>query len=95
MMNGSVYYEELVARATGSDDNVSDNQHRMRQIIGLLNHLAIHTRPDILFAVSSLATKIMDANEYYIEQAMHIVRYLKGTINLGLVFSSEVEMCKC
>ena len=92
MVNESFYDDELVARATGGDNNFYDNQHRMRQIIGWLNHLAIHTRPDILFAVSNLATKIMDANEYYIEQAMHIMRYLKGTINVGLVFSSEVKM---
>ena len=92
MINEPIYNDELEAKATGGDENFYDNQHRMRQIIGLLNHIAIHTRPDILFAVSNLATKIMDANEYYIEQAMHIVRYLKGTINLGLVFSSEVKM---
>ena len=57
-----------------------------------MNHIAIHTRPDISFAVTNLATKIMDANEYYIEHAMHIVRCFTGTIHRGLVFSSEVKM---
>ena len=92
MKKESVYDDELVARATGGDDNFYDDQHRMKQIIGLLNHPAIHIRPDILFSVSNRAMKIVDANEYYIEQAMHIVSYLKGTINLGSVISSEVKM---
>ena len=34
MVNESFYDDELVARATGGDNNFYDNQHRMRQIIG-------------------------------------------------------------
>ena len=38
-------------------------QNELRQIIGLLNHLAIHTRPDIMFPVTYLATRIKSADK--------------------------------
>ena len=60
----------------------------MWQIIGLFNHTAIYTRPDALFAVSNLATKIIHASEYYIKQAMH----LKGSINIELVLFSAAKI---
>ena len=63
----------------------------MRKIIGLLNHIAIHTRPDILFAVSRLSTNIMNANEEYINDGKYIIKYLKGTKDLGLTFSTNVQ----
>ena len=35
----------------------------LRQIISILNHLAIHTRPDIMFPVTYLATGIKSADK--------------------------------
>ena len=46
---------------TPNNDNIL--QEKLRQIIGLLNHLAIHTRPEILFSVTYLATRITTAKE--------------------------------
>ena len=60
---------------------------KLRKILGLLNHLAIHTRPDILFCVADLQTKVVTATENHIQAALHIVRYLKGTHTLGLIFA--------
>ena len=73
-------------------DDGSEIQIKLRQLIGLLNHLAIHTRPDIMYSVSHLATRITSANENNIEIGRHIVRYIKGTRNIGLTFSSQAEL---
>ena len=60
-----------------------------RKIIGLLMHAAIHTRPDILYAVSYLATKLAKPTAYDRKQAIRVVKYLAGTPTLGLTFSSN------
>ena len=60
-----------------------------RKIIGLLMYVAIHTRPDILFAVSYLATKLAAPTAYHKKQALRVVKYLAGTPTLGLRFSSH------
>ena len=64
---------------------------KLRSIVGLLNHAAIHTRPDILFPTSFLATKMTEATESDIQDGLHIVKYLKGTPNLGLTFANNIE----
>ena len=62
----------------------------LRKILGLVNHAAVHTRPDILYPVSELAVKVVDATNIEVELARHIVRYLKGTKSLGLRFKANV-----
>ena len=79
-----------IEQATGGD-TLEEKQHELRKIIGLLNHIAIHTRPDILFAVSRLSTNIMNANDEYINDGKYIIKYLKGTKDLGLTFSTKVK----
>lgn len=64
---------------------------KLRSIVGLLNHAAIHTRPDILFSTSFLATRMTEANQSDIEDRLHIVKYLKGTPTLGLTFTNNVK----
>ena len=78
-----------IKQATGGDI-LEEKQNELRKIIGLLNHIAIHTRPDILFAVSRLSTNIMNANDEYIHDGKYIIKYLKGTKDLGMTFSTKV-----
>jgi hypothetical protein len=63
---------------------------KLRSVVGLLNHAAIHTRPDILFATSFLATRMTEANQSDIEDDLYIVKYLKGTPTLGLTFAYNI-----
>ena len=62
---------------------------KYRSIIGLLNHAAIHTRPDILYITSELASKLTNptVNDYH--AAIRVVKYLHGSMNLGLTFNSH------
>jgi transposase InsO family protein len=57
-----------------------------RAIIGSLNYLSILTRPDISFAVSKLSQFLENPGLSHYKAAMQVLRYLKGTINRGLLF---------
>ena len=60
-----------------------------RQIIGLLNYLACHTRPDILCPVSILASQCCAPTVWDMKQAQQIVRYVKSTRELGVLFKRQ------
>ncbi|KNZ59572.1 hypothetical protein VP01_1700g3 [Puccinia sorghi] len=55
-----------------------------RSAIGLLNHIAQLTRPDISFAVSSLARFSVKPGMTHWHEVKKVWQYLKGTINLKL-----------
>ena len=66
---------------------ISETQYR--QIIGLLNYLACHTRPDLLCPVSMLASHCCAPTEWYLQQARQVVRYVKATRELGILFKYQ------
>ena len=55
-----------------------------RQIIGSLMYLT-NTRPDICFAVNTLSQYLVKPRWVHLIGAKHVMRYHKGTIDLGLV----------
>ncbi|XP_036138913.1 uncharacterized protein LOC114255139 [Monomorium pharaonis] len=55
-----------------------------RQIIGSLMYLAVGTRPDIAFAVNNLSQFLDNPSFEHWKAAKRILRYLQGTIQLGL-----------
>ncbi|KAL8157913.1 hypothetical protein AgCh_002571 [Apium graveolens] len=57
--------------------------------IGALMYLANNTRPDIAFAVNLLARFSSDPTKRRWDGIKHILRYLRGTIDLGLFFSNN------
>ena len=61
-----------------------------RQLVGSLQYLATHTRPDIAFAVGQLATRNAGWSEHHFDLAKNVVRYLKGTRDLGLCLGRVV-----
>ena len=62
---------------------------KYRSLIGLLNHAAIHTRPDILYITSELASKLTNPTVNDYQAALRVVKYLNGTITLGLTFTAS------
>lgn len=64
-----------------------------QQLIGTLMYLSVTTRPDISFAVSYLSQFNISHTQEHWSAAKRILRYLKGTMDLGLVYS-KVENCK-
>ena len=60
-----------------------------RHIVGSCNYVAVSTRPDISFAVSTLARYSANPSTFHRSMALRLVRYLNHTQNLGLAFQSN------
>lgn len=60
-----------------------------RELIGSLMYLAVGTRPDIAFAVSTLSQFLENPGEVHWEAARRILRYLKGTKDWRLTFGTN------
>ncbi|KAI0996469.1 hypothetical protein K3495_g11711 [Podosphaera aphanis] len=57
--------------------------------IGSFLYLAIHTRPDIAFACSAFSRYLSNPSPQHLNGVNRILRYLKGTINLGIMFDGN------
>ena len=63
-----------------------------RRAIGNRLYLAICTRPDLLFSVSKASRRSKNPNMEDWENIIKIFRYLKGTINYGILFTKESKL---
>ena len=57
--------------------------------IGSLNYAAIATRPDLSVAVSMLSQHMINPSSDHWSGVKRVLRYMKGTLNHGLVFAAE------
>jgi len=68
--------------------------YRERELIGALNYLAVATWPDINFACSYLGQFNNCYNRTHWIAAKRVLRYLKGTSDIGLFYTpSEEPLC--
>ena len=70
------------------DEKICNLEYYQR-LTGSLNHLAIFTRPDITFAASKLSQFNSDPIAKYLTTTLHVVRYLKGTRNLAIIYKRQ------
>lgn len=85
---------------TPIEPNLKLNKHEKcdeklpyQQLIGTLMYLAVATRPDIMFTVSYLSQFNSCYGEEHFKSAKRVLRYLKGTKNLGLCYNkTEMEL---
>ena len=61
--------------------------------VGKLLYLSIRTRPDIAFAVSSVARYTAKPTVDHLKAVKHILRYLASTVNHGLLYSRSSSDC--
>jgi hypothetical protein len=59
-----------------------------RRIIGCLRYL-LHTRPDLSFSVGMASRFMEKPTAKHLNVVKQILRYLKGTLNYGLVYTQE------
>jgi hypothetical protein len=71
------------------DNDTRTDGTRYRQINGSLMFASIHTRPDILYAVAKLSQFNSDPNELHHAAQKHLLRYLKGTIDMSITFGDR------
>lgn len=79
-------YESL--RPSGPND-IRVDQREYQQIVGSLMYLAILTRPDIAFALGRLSQYLSDPAEHHMKALKGIMRYLRSTVHLGIVFNGS------
>lgn len=60
-----------------------------REAVGSLIYLSIGTRPDITFAVNYVGRFVEHPSNEHVTAVKRILRYLKGTTNFGIMFSSK------
>jgi len=66
-------------------------QSMYRAIVGSLMYLYQWTRPDLGFAVTFLSRYLHKPGEKHMLAAKHVLRYLKGTIDLGIKYTRDPE----
>ena len=70
-----------------SDDEC--DQQMYQAVVGSLLYLSTKTRPDIAYAVSSIARFCARPTKEHWTAVKRILRYLKGTSNLGLLYRED------
>merc|ERR1711867_121277 len=68
------------------DEQDPEDVHRAQKIAGSLIWLSTRTRPDITYAQSRISSMMTKAPKAAVREAMSVLRYLKGTKDVGLVF---------
>jgi hypothetical protein len=68
------------------DDSPPCDRSQYRRLLGMIMFL-LRTRPDISYAVTRLATRTSTATEKDMSALLRVIRYLKGTSHMELVFS--------
>ena len=78
-----------------STEDIPVNQEMYQSAVGKLLYLAIRTRPDIAYAVSSVARFTTNPTEEHWKAVKHIFRYLLGTMYNGIQYSQTGKIeCK-
>lgn len=81
----------LAIEMTDPKDYEETELQEYQQLIGKLMYLACGTRPDIAFTVGQLSKHNVDPRKSHLQAARRVVRYLKSTMQMGLVFGREVK----
>jgi hypothetical protein len=68
-----------------------DTIHEYQQIVGSLIYAQLSTRPDITHAVNMLSRYMTNPSSTHMIAAKKVLRYLKGAINFGLVYTSDIN----
>ena len=76
----------LSAQDSGAKLSASEHE-RNRNMVGSLLYLACWSRPDISLAVSELSRFVSCPGEKHMVAVKHLLRYLKGSRELGLKYS--------
>ena len=76
-----------------SEDSEYIDAELYQSAVGKLLYLSTRTRPDISFAVSSVARYTAKPTTDHWKAVKHIFRYLVGTVDFGLFYSKSSSVC--
>jgi len=75
---------------TDSEDEESEKRP-YRELVGALNYLAVGTRPDVAYIVSSLSQFNSCHEKQHWVAGKRVLRYLKNTANHGIIYRKECK----
>ena len=76
---------ELNSKLSTDDGPPLDDPSVFRGIVGSLLYLTM-TRPDISHAIHTVSQFVSNPHKPHLAAALHILRYVKGTLNHGLFY---------
>ncbi|KFD60198.1 hypothetical protein M514_09835 [Trichuris suis] len=76
---------------TQETEEVLDDNTPYRSAVGSLMYLAIATRPDIAFAVSTASQKLESPTKADWEAVKRIFKYLRGTTDFGILYKGKAN----
>ena len=74
----------------GKESHPSVNSTTYQSLMGSLRYLT-HTRPDLMFSVGYLSRYIENPTTEHMSAIKRILRYVKGTLELGLVYEKNEQ----
>lgn len=80
---------DLSIGMTALEDYEETNLHIYQKLVRKLFYLSYCTRPDIVFEIKQLSRHNMDLRKKHLGAAKQVVRYLKGTAKMGLIFGHQ------
>jgi hypothetical protein len=80
-----------VLKDTGEEPLNPNDTTVYQQIVGSAIYLANNTRPDIAYAVGQLACYMSKPAQSHLQLAKMLLRYLKGTVGVGITYSNHRE----
>lgn len=66
-----------------------ESEQKYKSCVMMLSYLAQQSRPDIVFAVNTLAQHQTDCREADMKALEYLLRYLKGTWDYGITYSKD------
>ena len=87
-LSPSLYLSKQDCPSTDEDKRYME-QFRYREAVGSLLRLANGTRPDIAYAVAQVAKFMSNPGKPHWAAIKSIMRYMKGTMDLGITYSRE------
>ena len=88
--NASKTPMECRLKLNGDGEGLEVESTLFRRIIGCLRYLTL-TQPDLIYSVSYLSWFMSKPYSNHMTAAKRILRYVKGTIDYGLVYKSDKE----
>ncbi|GJP62854.1 hypothetical protein CLOP_g19928 [Closterium sp. NIES-67] len=84
--------EFKLIKAAEGEGVESEDQRQFQSMVGSLLYAAVHTRPDISFAVGQLARVVQNPTEEQYGAAERVVRYLKSYPTVGVQYSASAQL---
>ena len=74
------------------DDKLMNDPKEYQSIVGSQMYAMLCTRPDLAYAISQISQFNNTPNETHHAVAKRVLRYLKGTVHVGITFSGSLGL---